>query len=171
MRASTPPRAPRSFSKTRQLLWGSAPWHIGILVVLLGHLVALFLPGVWSSLLTVPGVLLAVETIGVACSLLAIAGMATLIDRRLTSARVQAVTTTVDLVVVALLLAQVVLGLLTRHQFPLRRSLEHRHRGAVFLEPVHAAPGHDLRDGLPDALQTAPHRRVAASSCCCRSRA
>lgn len=101
------------FLEDRQLLWGSAPWHIGIIIVLLGHLVAGFLPQVWSSLLTVPGALFAVEALGVAASLLAIAGLAALIYRRITSARVQAVTTTMDLVVVALLMGQIVVGLLS----------------------------------------------------------
>jgi nitrate reductase gamma subunit len=105
------------FLEDRQLLWGSAPWHIGILVVLLGHIVAGFLPQVWSSLLTVPGVLMAVEAIGVACALLAIAGLGALIYRRITSARVQAVTTTADLVVLALLMAQIFVGLLSALSF------------------------------------------------------
>jgi nitrate reductase gamma subunit len=105
------------FLEDRQLLWGSAPWHIGIGVVLLGHIVAGFLPQVWSSILTVPGALLAVETIGVACSLLAVVGLGLLIYRRITSARVQAVTVPMDLVVVALLLAQIGVGLLSATHF------------------------------------------------------
>ncbi len=105
------------FFEDRRLLWGSAPWHIGIIVVLLGHIIAGFLPTVWSSLLTVPGALVTVETLGVACSLLAIAGLSVLIYRRITSARVQAVTTTTDLVVVALLLVQVILGLASALHF------------------------------------------------------
>ena len=74
------------FLEDRQLLWGSAPWHIGILVVLLGHIIAGVVPRVWSSILTVPGALVTVETVGVACSLLAIAGLSMLIYRRVTSA-------------------------------------------------------------------------------------
>lgn len=99
------------FFEDRRLLWGSAPWHVGIIVVLLGHAIAGFLPQVWSSLLTIRWILITIETLGVTCSFLAIAGLAVLIYRRITSARVQAVTTPMDLVVVALLLAQVVLGL------------------------------------------------------------
>jgi nitrate reductase gamma subunit len=105
------------FLEDRQLLWGSAPWHIGIITVLLGHLVAGFLPQVWSGILTVPGTLVVIETIGVACSLLAVTGLGLLIYRRITSARVQAVTTTMDLVVVALLLAQVGVGLMSAASF------------------------------------------------------
>ena len=105
------------FLEDRQLLWGSAPWHIGILVVLLGHIIAGVVPRVWSSILTVPGALVTIETGGVACSLLAIAGLSMLIYRRVTSARVQAVTTTADLIVVALLMAQIVVGLLSALSF------------------------------------------------------
>lgn len=105
------------FLEDRKLLWGSAPWHIGIVVVLLGHIVAGVLPDVWAAILTVPGALFVIETIGVACSLLAIAGLLTLIARRVTSARLQAVTTNADFVVVTLLLAQVALGLATAVHF------------------------------------------------------
>ena len=105
------------FLEDRQLLWGSAPWHIGILVVLLGHIIAGFVPRVWSSILTVPGALVTIETVGVACSLLAIAGLSLLLYRRVTSARVQAVTTTADLIVVALLMAQIIVGLLSALSF------------------------------------------------------
>lgn len=105
------------FLEDRQLLWGSTPWHIGIIVVLLGHLLAFLLPRVWSSILTVPWAMFVIETIGVACSLLALAGLGTLIYRRLTSARIQAVTTTSDLLVVALLFLQVLVGLLSAIHF------------------------------------------------------
>ena len=105
------------FLEDKQLLWGSTPWHIGILVVLLGHLIAFLLPGVWAAVLSVPAVLFIIETIGVACSILALAGLGTLIYRRLTSARIQAVTTTADLLVVALLFAQVLIGVLSAVNF------------------------------------------------------
>jgi nitrate reductase gamma subunit len=101
------------FLEDRQLLWGSAPWHLGIFVVLLGHIVAGCLPQVWLSVLTVPGVLFMVETAGVIGSLLAMAGLGVLIYRRITSARVQAVTSSMDLVVLALLLAQIGVGLMS----------------------------------------------------------
>lgn len=101
------------FLENRQLLWGSAPWHVGILVILAGHVIAAFLPRVWSSLMSNSIVLLITEGIGIGCSLLCIAGLLVLIYRRLTSPRIQAVTTTMDLMVLALLLFQVILGLLS----------------------------------------------------------
>jgi len=105
------------FLEDRRLLWGSAPWHIGILLVLIGHLLAALFPRVWASILTSPAALLAVETIGVAGSVLALVGLALLIYRRITSARVQAVTSTMDLVVAALLLAQIIVGLMSAISF------------------------------------------------------
>lgn len=105
------------FLEDKQLLWGSTPWHIGIIVVLLGHLIAFLLPQVWAAIVSVPWAVFVIETIGVAASILALAGLGTLIYRRITSARIQAVTTTADLVVVALLFAQIVLGLLSATHF------------------------------------------------------
>lgn len=99
------------FLEAPRLLWGSAPWHIGIFVVLLGHLLALLFPAVWAAAMSVPGILAGVEVVGAAAAVLAIVGLVLLIVRRITSPRVQAVTTTMDLVVVGLLLAQVGLGL------------------------------------------------------------
>lgn len=99
------------FLEHRGLRWGSAPWHIGIILILAGHLVVFLFPGVTSSLLSVRPVLLAVEGAGIAFSVLCVAGLVVLILRRLTSARVQAVTSTMDLVVLAALVIQVVLGL------------------------------------------------------------
>lgn len=103
------------FLEDGRLLFGSVPWHVGIIVVLLGHLVAAVVPRMWSSLLTVPGALFAVEVLGFASSLLAIVGLGLLIVRRITDARVQAVTTPMDLVLVFLLMAQIVVGVLSSY--------------------------------------------------------
>ena len=105
------------FLEDGKLLFGSLPWHVGIIVILLGHLVVAAVPRIWSSLMTIPLVLFAVEALGVACSLLAIVGLSTLIVRRITNARVQAVTTSMDLVVVVLLMAQIVVGLMSSISF------------------------------------------------------
>ncbi len=105
------------FLENKQLLWGSAPWHIGIIGILLGHAVAFCLPEVWNSLMSQRVVLIIVETIGIALAILSIAGLGVLIFRRLTSARIQAVTSTMDIVVVSLLMIQIILGLLTALQY------------------------------------------------------
>ncbi len=101
------------FLEDRQLLWGSGPWHVGIFVVLAGHAVAFLVPSVWASLVSNRTVLIGVEVLGLGAAILAILGLVILTLRRLRNGRVQAVTTTVDLVVLGILLVQVVLGLLT----------------------------------------------------------
>ncbi len=101
------------FLEDKRLLWGSTPWHIGIFIVLLAHLLAFLFPRVWASALSVPTLRFLVEMIGVACSLLALFGLAVLMFRRLTSARLQAVTTTADLLVLAVLFGQVLVGLIS----------------------------------------------------------
>ena len=104
------------FLEHRQLRAGSGAWHIGIFLVLLGHLVAFLVPGLWRAVLARPAVLMAVEVIGMGAALLSLVGLTLLIVRRVTSGRVQAVTTRMDLVVVALLAGQVALGILTAVQ-------------------------------------------------------
>ncbi len=101
------------FLEDRQLLWGSAPWHVGIFIVLAGHALAFVMPSVWSSLMSNSTVLLTVEVLGMASALVALVGLCVLSFRRLRNSRIQAVTTTVDLAILGILIVQVVLGLLT----------------------------------------------------------
>lgn len=101
------------FLESGQLLWGSLPWHIGIGIVLLLHVFALFFPGLWASLMAEPVVLYTVEGAGIALGILAIAGLSVLIVRRMTSARLQSVTSVMDLAILSVLLVQVALGVLT----------------------------------------------------------
>ncbi|CAN5639311.1 hypothetical protein BH10CYA1_BH10CYA1_13500 [soil metagenome] len=101
------------FLESQGLMWGSLPWHIGILLILLGHLIAFLLPALWQSLMVHSLVLAIVESIGLGMSILCMLGLVVLAVRRITSAKIQAVTSTMDLVVLVLLLAQVGLGLAT----------------------------------------------------------
>jgi nitrate reductase gamma subunit len=97
--------------ESRQLRWGSLLWHLAILVLFAGHLVVFLAPDLWSSLVAHPAFLLTVESIGVAASLLAIAGLMALIARRVFSSKLQRVTSVVDLAVLGLLLGQIAVGL------------------------------------------------------------
>ncbi|MBX9770370.1 MAG: respiratory nitrate reductase subunit gamma [Candidatus Obscuribacterales bacterium] len=99
------------FLEGRSLLWGSLPWHIGIITILLAHVVALLFPGLWQACISYPPVLIACETIGITLATGCLVGLFILLVRRLVSGKVQAVTSTMDLVVLALLLIQVALGL------------------------------------------------------------
>ncbi len=107
------------FLEDKTLILGSMPWHLGIFTVLAGHAVAFLIPRVWAGFVSNQTFLLTVEAIGLGASGLALVGLGTLLVRRLTNGRVQAVTTSTDIAVLALLLAQVVLGILVavHHSF------------------------------------------------------
>ncbi len=98
------------FLENRTLFWGSVPWHYGILIILLAHLVAMLAPGVWAGLIAEPVRLYTLEIIGLALALSATVGLTLLILRRLRYPRIFAITSTMDWVLLATLLAQVVLG-------------------------------------------------------------
>ncbi len=98
------------FLENQSLFWGSVPWHYGITFILTAHLLALLWPAGWSALLG--GVRLYVlEITGWALALMTILGVVLFIIRRLDNARVRAVTTWVDWLLLISLLVQVGLGL------------------------------------------------------------
>jgi len=99
------------FLEHRSLNWGSVPWHAGIIIILLAHIAAFLVPGLWMAITSNHAALLVIETAGVALAVLCLGGMVVLVLRRLISGRVQAVTTNVDLIVQGLLLVQIGLGL------------------------------------------------------------
>lgn len=98
------------FLENRRLFWGSVLWHYGIVTVLLAHLVAFVIPGVWADFIAVPAILYTLELAGFALALAALVGLAVLIVRRLTEMRIRVVTTPMDWVLLLVLLAQVALG-------------------------------------------------------------
>jgi nitrate reductase gamma subunit len=101
------------FLEGDELFYGSVPWHIGILIVLIGHFIGFAIPKqvLWWN--AVPARLYVLETTGLLFGLLAFVGIVSLIVRRLTSARIRAVTSLMDIVVLLVLLLQVVLGVYT----------------------------------------------------------
>ena len=99
------------FLEDRWLVWASLPWHVGIIVVLLGHVLAFCLPGTWAALMSVPMLLFLAETIGLLSATLCLISLIILLARRFVNARLQAVTSYLDVVVLLLLFFQVVTGL------------------------------------------------------------
>jgi len=99
------------FLEGRRLFWGSAPFHYGLLLVLLGHLIAIVLPStvVWFN--GVPVRLYALEITGLALGILAFLGLLALIYRRAVTTRIRAVTSPMDVVLLLLLLTQIGTGL------------------------------------------------------------
>ena len=113
------------FLEGRRLFWGSAPFHYGILTILAGHLVAFLFPRsiVWFN--GVPIRLYVLEIAALAFGLLTLVGLVLLIYRRLTTQRVRAVTSKMDVVLLILLLTMVVSGTYT--------AIFHRWGSAWFL--------------------------------------
>lgn len=99
------------FLESKQLFWGTWPWHAGIFVIFLGHIVAFLVPDLWRGLVSHHPLLLIVEAVGIAAACLSLVGLVVLLLRRLMSAKLEAVTTVVDFVILALLFSQVALGL------------------------------------------------------------
>ncbi|WBU53079.1 respiratory nitrate reductase subunit gamma [Paracoccus sp. SCSIO 75233] len=101
--------------RKRQFVIGSVLFHVGVLVILFGHLVGLLTPiaifdafGISHSAKQIMAV-----TVGGIAGIMALAGGALLLHRRLTDPRIRANSTLADTGILALLLAQLVLGLLT----------------------------------------------------------
>lgn len=98
------------FLEGRRGFWGTVPFHWAMLALLLGHLLMFLAPRVvlqWNSNATR---LIANETVAFAFGVVALAGLLALIVRRLSSARVRAVTTRMDVLIEFLLLVQIGLG-------------------------------------------------------------
>jgi nitrate reductase gamma subunit len=98
------------FLESRVLFWGSVTWHYAILLILLAHLLAVLFPSGWGVLLGRPVRLYFLEVTGLALGLSTVLAIVLLLIRRLTDARLAAVTTRIDWAVLALLLLQVATG-------------------------------------------------------------
>ncbi len=100
------------FLENRQHFWGLVPFHYGLLVVLLGHVVAFALPSsllAWNSR---PMRLYVLEVSALVCGILVVVGLAMGVARRLTNSRVRGVTTTSDWILFGMLMLQVASGVL-----------------------------------------------------------
>ncbi len=99
------------FLESRELFYGSRPFHWGLLYLFFGHLVALLFPKsvlLWDS---VPIRLLILEIAALGFGLSAFFGLVMLIIRRLKHKRLLMVTSKMDIVVYVILSVQIVSGL------------------------------------------------------------
>lgn len=97
--------------ESRKLFWGSVSFHWGISLILVGHLLALLVPSGFTMWNGEPVRLYLLEITGFALGLWAAFGIGVLIYRRLSSRRVAAVTSPMDVVVLVVLAVQIVTGL------------------------------------------------------------
>jgi nitrate reductase gamma subunit len=136
--------------ESRLQYWGSVSWHYAILLVLLAHLVAIFLPGAMEAALSAPGRLVAVEVTGLALGITALWGLVVLGVRRFT---LRGETTWLDWAVMALLLVQVATGVYTavsaRWGYAWFTYLATPWLGSL----LRLAPRVDLMTNLPAAFQ------------------
>ncbi|MBI2847153.1 MAG: respiratory nitrate reductase subunit gamma [Chloroflexi bacterium] len=98
------------FLENRALFWGSVPWHYGVIIILLAHLLVFLFPGVWANIISAPVRLYTLEVTGLVLSLVAMFGLLVLFLRRLVSAKAFITTSTMDWVLLIALLGQIALG-------------------------------------------------------------
>ena len=114
--------------RRKQLVLGSILFHVGILAIFAGHFVGLLTPiVVWDALGVTHSAkqMLAIVAGGVAGAVCLVVGLL-LLHRRVFDARIRATSSFGDTAILALLLAQLLLGLAT---IPI--SLEHRDGGEM----------------------------------------
>lgn len=101
--------------RKKQLMWGSILFHVGILVVLIGHVVGLLTPVAVFDFLGISHGFKQVMAmvVGGVAGFFCLIGLLMLIHRRLSEPRIRANSSFADIAVLFLLLAQLCLGLLT----------------------------------------------------------
>lgn len=102
-----------NFLERKKLFWGSVPFHFGLLILFMGHLIAFLIPeGVlaWNSH---PTRLLILEISSFIFGILVFFGIIRLFLRRVSTPKIRVVSTPMDYILVIVLLLQVFLGLWT----------------------------------------------------------
>jgi len=97
------------FLETKKLFLASVPFHVGVLVVLLGHFIGFLFPSLFTS--AGGSGIATFEIIALAFGISATVGLIFLMVRRFTNDRVSAVTTKMDIFIEFVLLAQFILGI------------------------------------------------------------
>ena len=106
------------FLENRLHFWALVPFHAGILLVLLGHVVAFLIPSSVLAWNTSPLRLLVLESLGLTGGLLAAGGLLATIVRRLRIAPLRRGTHAVDWVVYGVLALQLAGGVLIALVYP-----------------------------------------------------
>jgi nitrate reductase gamma subunit len=99
------------FFEARRHFWGYMPFHLGILVVLAAHLAWFFAPGLVEWWNGSPARLYGGEVFVLTCGICAVTGYAAIGLRRRADRRLRLVTSAWDWAVYAMLLVQIVLGI------------------------------------------------------------
>lgn len=105
------------FLETRKLYWGSVPFHWGILFLFFGHLIAFLFPSSILAWNQQPVRLLILEVSAFVGGVVTLVGLINLFYRRLTDSRLRKVTSLIDILLEALLVAEIFLGLWVAYGF------------------------------------------------------
>lgn len=106
------------FLENEHHFWSLIPFHVGLIVILTGHLIGFLIPrgAIWWN--RVPARLYVLEISALAFGLLTLIGLTQIIYRRLADSRIHVVTSRMDWILNLLLLAQVGLGIYTAIGYP-----------------------------------------------------
>ncbi|MFV1963909.1 MAG: respiratory nitrate reductase subunit gamma [Pirellulaceae bacterium] len=99
------------FLENKKHFWSVVPMHYGIIIVLLGHVVAFLLPDVINAWNRQPLRLYALEVFALATGVITLVGLLCVVARRITTAKVRIVTTASDWILMGLLLIQAGTGI------------------------------------------------------------
>ncbi|WP_374649858.1 respiratory nitrate reductase subunit gamma [Dongia sp.] len=100
--------------RAKQLRWGSNLFHVGILLLMAGHVVGLLTPHeIYTLFVTVEQKQLLAMVAGGIFGTFCFVGLTMLIHRRLTDPRIRATSSNMDIAIVLLLWAQLVLGMIS----------------------------------------------------------
>lgn len=103
------------FLEGKKLFWASQPFHWGLFFLFFGHLIAFLFPRAVLAWNGQPVRLLILEVVSFAFGLCALVGVILLVLRRMTTRRVQMVTSKMDIVVFLVLLTQIISGLMVAY--------------------------------------------------------
>lgn len=106
------------FLENEKHFWTAVPFHYGVIVITVGHLVALFVPRSILAWNAHPLRLYILEVSALAFGLLTLIGLIGLIVRRVTTPKVRKVTTVSDWVLFTILMLQVVSGVGVALMYP-----------------------------------------------------
>ncbi len=95
------------FIERKTLFWGSIPWHYGVVILLIGHLIGFLFPSTIQAILSNLSMLLTLESIALTLGLLALIGSFILLMRRALSNLESSI---VDYILLFLIFFQAVTG-------------------------------------------------------------
>jgi len=95
------------FIERNTLFWGSIPWHYGVVILLIGHLIGFLFPSTIQTILSNLSMLLTLESVALTLGLLALIGSFILLMRRAISNLESSI---VDYILLFLIFFQAVTG-------------------------------------------------------------